>query len=91
MVVVGGWTDAPSGFRAYSREAAMRLFGRWPQAGYKTNPNIDLGVVPPPAGEQPLDSAKKAGTEFALVAAPALSGVRAGSREAIGAGDCGCD
>ncbi len=36
-------------------KAAMRLFGRWPQAGYKTNPNIDLGVVPPPAGAQPAD------------------------------------
>jgi multiple sugar transport system substrate-binding protein len=31
-------------------QAAMRLFGRWPQAGYKTNPNIDLGIVGPPAG-----------------------------------------
>jgi multiple sugar transport system substrate-binding protein len=36
-------------------KAAMRLFGRWPQAGYKTNPNIDLGVVTPPAGAQPAD------------------------------------
>jgi multiple sugar transport system substrate-binding protein len=36
-------------------KAAMRLFGRWPQAGYKTNPNIDLGVVPPPAGDQPAN------------------------------------
>jgi len=36
-------------------KAAMRLFGRWPQAGYKTNPNIDLGVVPPPAGAQPAN------------------------------------
>ena len=33
-------------------QAAMRLFGRWPQAGYKTNPNIDLGVVGPPAGRR---------------------------------------
>ena len=33
-------------------QAAMRLFGRWPQAGYKTNPNIDLGVVGPPAGKE---------------------------------------
>ncbi len=30
--------------------AAMRLFGRWPQAGIKKNPNVDLGVVGPPAG-----------------------------------------
>ena len=29
-------------------QAAMRLFGRWPQAGMKKNPNIDLGVAPPP-------------------------------------------
>jgi ABC-type glycerol-3-phosphate transport system substrate-binding protein len=32
--------------------AAMRLFGRWPQAGMKENPNIDLGVVGVPAGKQ---------------------------------------
>ena len=32
--------------------AAMRLFGRWPQAGMKKNPNIDLGVVGVPAGKQ---------------------------------------
>lgn len=29
-------------------KAAMRLFGRWPQAGMLENPNIDLGVVNPP-------------------------------------------
>lgn len=29
-------------------QAAMRLFGRWPQSGLKENPNIDLGVVAPP-------------------------------------------
>lgn len=33
-------------------KAAMRLFGRWPQAGYKDNPNIDLGVAPLPAGKE---------------------------------------
>ncbi len=34
--------------------AAMRLFGRWPQAGYLNNPNLKdaLGVVPPPVGKQ---------------------------------------
>ncbi len=32
-------------------KAAMRLFGRWPQAGYKKNPNIDLGVVGVPVGK----------------------------------------
>jgi multiple sugar transport system substrate-binding protein len=29
-------------------KAAMYLFGRWPQSGLKTNPNVDLGVVAPP-------------------------------------------
>ncbi len=29
-------------------KAAMMLFGRWPQSGFKTNPNITLGVVAPP-------------------------------------------
>jgi ABC-type glycerol-3-phosphate transport system substrate-binding protein len=28
----------------------MRIFGRWPQAGYKENPNIELGVVGVPVG-----------------------------------------
>lgn len=28
--------------------AAMRLFGRWPQSGMLQNPNINLGVVSPP-------------------------------------------
>ena len=32
--------------------AAMRIFGRWPQASMKTNPNLDLGVAPMPAGEK---------------------------------------
>lgn len=32
--------------------AAMRLFGRWPQAGMLENPNIDLGVVNPPQDQQ---------------------------------------
>jgi multiple sugar transport system substrate-binding protein len=32
--------------------AAMRLFGRWPQAGMRENPNIDLGVAGPPAGAE---------------------------------------
>ncbi|HRF49866.1 MAG TPA: sugar ABC transporter substrate-binding protein [Anaerolineales bacterium] len=31
-------------------QAAMRLFGIWPQSGMLKNPNIDLGVVNPPAG-----------------------------------------
>lgn len=29
-------------------KAAMMLFGRWPQSGFKTNPNIALGVAAPP-------------------------------------------
>ena len=29
-------------------KAAMMIFGRWPQSGFKTNPNISLGVVAPP-------------------------------------------
>ena len=29
-------------------KAAMMLFGRWPQSGFRTNPNISLGVVAPP-------------------------------------------
>ena len=29
-------------------KAAMMLFGRWPQGGFKANPNISLGVVAPP-------------------------------------------
>lgn len=33
-------------------QAAMRLFGRWPQAGLKENPNVDLGLVGVPAGEK---------------------------------------
>jgi multiple sugar transport system substrate-binding protein len=32
-------------------KAAMRLFGRWPQAGLRQNPAIDLGVVGLPAGK----------------------------------------
>ncbi|MGD8626671.1 MAG: sugar ABC transporter substrate-binding protein [Anaerolineae bacterium] len=33
-------------------QAAMRIFGRWPQAGYRDNPNVDLGVVGVPLGEE---------------------------------------
>lgn len=35
-----------------SGTAAMRIFGRWPQAGLKENPNVDLGVVGPPVGAE---------------------------------------
>jgi multiple sugar transport system substrate-binding protein len=31
-------------------KAAMRVFGRWPQAGLRTNPNVDLGLVTVPVG-----------------------------------------
>ena len=33
-------------------KAAMRIFGRWVQGGYKDNPNVDLGLVGPPAGNE---------------------------------------
>jgi len=33
-------------------QAAMRIFGRWPQAGMLENPNIELGVVGMPADAQ---------------------------------------
>lgn len=33
-------------------KAAMRLFGRWPQAGYLDNPNVDLGLVGVPQAEE---------------------------------------
>ncbi|HMQ51135.1 MAG TPA: sugar ABC transporter substrate-binding protein [Anaerolineae bacterium] len=32
-------------------QAAMRIFGRWPQSGIKENPNIDLGLVGMPQQE----------------------------------------
>ena len=32
-------------------QAAMYIFGRWPQAGLLDNPNVDLGVAPPPQDE----------------------------------------
>ncbi len=33
-------------------KAAMYIFGRWPQAGLLDNPNVELGIAPPPAGEE---------------------------------------
>jgi multiple sugar transport system substrate-binding protein len=42
----GGNTEFDQG------KAAMRLFGRWPEAGYKSNPNIDLGLVGVPVGKE---------------------------------------
>jgi multiple sugar transport system substrate-binding protein len=42
----GGNTEFDNG------QAAMRLFGRWPQSGYENNPNIDLGVAPPPQDQK---------------------------------------
>lgn len=32
--------------------AAMRIFGRWPQSGMLENPNVDLGVVGMPTGNE---------------------------------------
>lgn len=34
-----------------SGNAAMRLFGRWPQTGLLSDPNVDLGTVTVPAGD----------------------------------------
>jgi multiple sugar transport system substrate-binding protein len=42
----GGNADFENG------QAAMRLFGRWPQAGLLTNPEVDLGVVGVPVGAE---------------------------------------
>jgi multiple sugar transport system substrate-binding protein len=33
-------------------QAAMRLFGRWPQSGLLNNPNVDLGLVSVPVGDK---------------------------------------
>ncbi len=38
----GGNTEFANG------KAAMYIFGRWPQASLLDNPNVDLGVAPPP-------------------------------------------
>ena len=38
----GGNTEFANG------QAAMYIFGRWPQASLLDNPNIDLGIAPPP-------------------------------------------
>lgn len=38
----GGNTEFDNG------QAAMRLFGRWPQSGLLKNPNVDLGLINPP-------------------------------------------
>lgn len=35
--------------------AAMRLFGRWPQAGLRKNEKVDLGVVTVPVGKEPAN------------------------------------
>jgi len=42
----GGNTEFAEG------RAAMRLFGRWPQADYRASDAIDLGVVGAPAGDR---------------------------------------
>lgn len=41
----GGNTEFANG------KAAMYIFGRWPQGGLLENPNVDLGVAPPPQGK----------------------------------------
>jgi multiple sugar transport system substrate-binding protein len=47
------WAGGNSEFE--NGKAAMRLFGRWPEAGLKKNPNIDLGLVGVPAGKVRAD------------------------------------
>nr|WP_255603774.1 sugar ABC transporter substrate-binding protein [Oscillochloris sp. ZM17-4] len=42
----------PSNNQFASGAAAMLLFGRWPQAGLRANPQIDLGVVGLPTGRR---------------------------------------
>ena len=44
-----GWAGGNPEFE--NGKAAMRLFGRWPQSGLKTNPNVDLALVGVPAGK----------------------------------------
>lgn len=41
----GGNTEFANG------QAAMYIFGRWPQASLLDNPNVDLGIAPPPQDE----------------------------------------
>ena len=58
----GGNTEFDNG------QAAMRLFGRWPLAGYKTNPNIDLGIVGVPSDKERTNILFWGG--FGILAAP---------------------
>lgn len=44
-----GWAGGNPEFE--SGKAAMRLFGRWPQSGLKSNPNVDLALVGVPTGQ----------------------------------------
>ena len=46
---LGGWAGNNPEFE--NGKAAMRLFGRWPEAGLKANPNVDLGLVGVPVGK----------------------------------------
>jgi multiple sugar transport system substrate-binding protein len=43
---LSAWAGGNSEFN--DGKAAMFIFGRWPQAGFLKNPNIDLGVAPLP-------------------------------------------
>jgi len=45
-----GWAGNNPEFE--NGKAAMRLFGRWPQSGLKSNPNVDLGLVGVPVGNE---------------------------------------
>jgi multiple sugar transport system substrate-binding protein len=44
------WAGGNSEFE--NGQAAMRLFGRWPQEGLKNNPEVDLAIVGLPVGKE---------------------------------------
>jgi multiple sugar transport system substrate-binding protein len=50
---LGAWAGGNAEFD--NGKAAMRLFGRWPQAGLLKNPNVELGTVLPPTGAKQAD------------------------------------
>jgi len=50
---LGAWAGGNAEFD--NGKAAMRLFGRWPQAGLLKNPNVELGTVLPPTGAEQAD------------------------------------
>jgi len=50
---LGAWAGGNAEFD--NGKAAMRLFGRWPQAGMLKNPNLELATVLPPSGVTQAD------------------------------------